>query len=521
MSSPWAKIEQPDPVDLEEILSEEVARQLQIKKYKKMTQMNKEDLKTAVELPDSLKTVFDNICDSEETLVRMRKTHNDDQSHKVKLNKCTLLYNCGENSINADFVSDSDNEEEILDANERKFWDRFENLEPELDLKLQCLNKVPHKRHMNEVMSEIQRVCRLKIFPRKHSLKTSKTIECCPEKFTYAILYKMIEKQQLLKNINGIIGEGRESIILHAHSDPASLLGSNLPKECAIKVYKTILSDLKECEKFDESDHIFPRRKGGRASERIRSIWAEKEMINQILMQEAVIPCPKVETLGKFGGQVSTRNISIWAKKEMTNLMLMQEAGIPCPKVVTLRKNVLVMEFIGKNRIPAPTLRDARKLKGIDWRNAYEQVIEYMKILFNKVNLVHADLTEDNILWYEDKCYFIDVSKCVENSNKKSILCLYRDCINVTDFFSKKDVARNIPDLTTPSELFIYITGFDFHDRVATDFFFKKDVAKKIPDVARKIPDVHVATPSELFIYITGFDCHDRVALPEIKESIK
>ncbi|CAG9828084.1 unnamed protein product [Diabrotica balteata] len=471
MTSPWAKIEQPDPVNLEEILSEEVARQLQIKKYKNMTQKNKEDLKTAVELPDSLKTVFDNICDSEETLVRMPKTHNDDQSHKVKLNKSTLLYNCGENSINDDFVSDSDNEEEILDANERKFWDRFENLEPELDLKLQCLDKVPHKKYMNEdtndyeVMSEIQRVCRLKIFPRKQSGKTSKTIECCPEKLTYSILYKMIEKQ-LLKSINGIIGEGRESIILHANSDPSSLLDSNLPKECAIKVYKTILSDLKKSENFYESDHIFPNRKGGRASERIRSIWAEKEMINQILMQEAVIPCPKVETLGKHEGQVSTRNIHIWAEKEMTNLMLMQEAGIPCPKVVTLRKNVLVMEFIGKNQIPAPTLKIARNLKCIDWRNAYEQVIDYMKILFNKVNLVHTDLNEDNILWYEDKCYFIDVSKCVENSHEKAILCLYRDCINIADIFSKRDVARKIPDVATPSELFIYITGFDFHDRV-------------------------------------------------------
>ncbi|XP_072389998.1 serine/threonine-protein kinase RIO3-like isoform X2 [Diabrotica undecimpunctata] len=454
MTSPWAKIEQPDPVNLEEILSEEVARQLQIKKYKKMTQKNNEDLKTAVELPDCLKTVFDNICDSEEALVRMPQTHYDD--HKVKLNKSsTLLYNSGEDSINDD-------------ANERKFWDRFENLEPELDLKLQCLNKVPHKRHTNdyEVMSEIQRVSRLKIFPRKHSGKTSKTIECCPEKLTYAILYKMIEKQ-LLKSINGIIGEGRESIILHANSDPSSFLDSNLPQEFAIKVYKTILSDFKECEKFDESDHIFPHRKGGRASERIRSIWAEKEMINLMLTQEAVIPCPKVVTLRNHGRQVSTRNISIWAEKEMTNWMLMQEAGIPCPKVVTLRKHVLVMEFIGKNQIPAPTLKHARNLKGIDWRNAYNQVIEYMKILFNKVNLVHADLTEDNILWYEDKCYFIDASKCVESSHKKAILCLYRDCINITDFFSKKDVARKIPDVATPNELFCFITDFNFHDRVA------------------------------------------------------
>ncbi|XP_050503150.1 serine/threonine-protein kinase RIO3-like [Diabrotica virgifera virgifera] len=395
MTSPWAKIQQPHPVNLEEILSEELARQLQIKEDKKLSQKNNE----------GFKTVFDNISDSGEAMVE-------------EFNRSsTLLDDCGED----DFISNSDNEEEILDAKERKFWDRFENLEPELDLNPQCPNK--NKGHIltedYQVMSEIQRVCRLKVYPHKCF---SETIECCQEKFTYTILYKMIEKQ-LLKSIHGIIGEGREAIILHANSDPSSFLDVNLPKECAIKVYKTILSDFKGCEKFGELDHRFMNRKGR---------------------------------------QASTSIISICAEKEMTNLMLMQEAGIPCPKVVTLRKHVLVMEFIGKNQIPAPTLKDVRRLD-IDWKNAYEQVIVYMKILFNKLNLVHADLSEDNILWYEGQCYLIDVSECVEKSHEKALLCLYRDCTNITDFFSKKDV----PNVATPNGLFSYITGFDFNDRVA------------------------------------------------------
>lgn len=54
-----------------------------------------------------------------------------------------------------------------------------------------------------------------------------------------------------------------------------------------------------------------------------------------------------------------------------------------------------------------------------------------MKILFDKANLIHADLSEYNILWHNDLCYFIDVSQSVEPSHENAFYFLYRDCSNI------------------------------------------------------------------------------------------
>lgn len=56
-----------------------------------------------------------------------------------------------------------------------------------------------------------------------------------------------------------------------------------------------------------------------------------------------------------------------------------------------------------------------------------------MKILFNEVGLVHSDLSEYNILWHEDKCYFIDVGQSVTPTHENAFHFLMRDCVNVTN----------------------------------------------------------------------------------------
>ncbi|XP_023267515.1 serine/threonine-protein kinase RIO3-like [Seriola lalandi dorsalis] len=80
----------------------------------------------------------------------------------------------------------------------------------------------------------------------------------------------------------------------------------------------------------------------------------------------------------------------------------MKKAEIPCPEVVMLKKHILVMSFIGKDHVPAPKLKDAR-LGSEDMKNAYYQVLHMMQQLFQECNLVHADLSEYNMLWHEGK----------------------------------------------------------------------------------------------------------------------
>ncbi|CAG9828113.1 unnamed protein product [Diabrotica balteata] len=426
MTSPWAKIDQPDPVSLEEIISEEVAKKLQGKEDKRLKQKIKKDF--ATQTPVKLPTKSDKICDIDE--VKTKRQHEQSTEELNRFPNVSLVNNCKKDPVDNNFVSDSD-DEEILDADERKFWDRFETLGPDFDLKPQSPYKVPQTPKVPHIltkdfdvimMDEIKNAFKLRLFPLR---LFKEPVKCFPEKSTYRTLYTMRETQ-VLNSINGIISIGREAIILHGNSYPSS-------KECAIKVYKPFLSDFKGCDKFQKYDHRFMNRR--------------KE-------------------------KVSTETISLCVQKEKNNLLRMHEAGIPCPKVVALNKHILVMEFIGENQICALTLKYAT-LTDDDWINAYQQVVESMKNLYNKANLIHTDLTDDNILWHQNKCYFIDVSESVESGHEEAFVCLYRDCTNITMLFSVK----NIPHVATPIELVSYITGFDFGDR--TDLSDLKEAYKR------------------------------------------
>lgn len=55
-----------------------------------------------------------------------------------------------------------------------------------------------------------------------------------------------------------------------------------------------------------------------------------------------------------------------------------------------------------------------------------------MKTLYHKAGLIHGDLTEYNILWHNNECYFIDVSQSVEPLSANAYSLLLRDCENIT-----------------------------------------------------------------------------------------
>merc|ERR1719481_79572 len=77
-----------------------------------------------------------------------------------------------------------------------------------------------------------------------------------------------------------------------------------------------------------------------------------------------------------------------------------------------------------------------------------------MEQLYTVCHLVHADLSEYNILWYEKEAWFIDVSQAVEPIHPSGLDFLLRDCTNVYNFFAKKGV-----ECLKPHELFSKVSG--------------------------------------------------------------
>ncbi|XP_042299308.1 serine/threonine-protein kinase RIO3-like [Sceloporus undulatus] len=316
----------------------------------------------------------------------------------------------------------------------RKNTARMENFAPEfqvgdgigMDLKLSNHVFNALKQH---AYSEERRSARL------HEKKEHSTAEKAVDPKTRLLLYKMVNSG-LLETITGCISTGKESVVFHAYGGSLGEDAKPVPSECAIKVFKTTLNEFKNRDKYIKDDYRFKDR---------------------------------------FSKLNPRKIIRMWAEKEMHNLTRMQKAGIPCPEVVNLKKHVLVMSFIGQDQVPAPKLKEV-KLNSEDMKKAYYQVLQMMQKLYKECNLVHADLSEYNMLWHGGQVWLIDVSQSVEPTHPHGLEFLFRDCRNVSQFFQKGGVSETLGE----RELFNAVSGLDFASDNEADFLAEIEALEKI-----------------------------------------
>jgi len=143
-----------------------------------------------------------------------------------------------------------------------------------------------------------------------------------------------------------------------------------------------------------------------------------------------------------------------WVQKEYKNLKRMHEAGVRVPKPYYAYRNILVMEFIGENGIRAPLLKEVR-LTDEEYVEIYEKIVHYIKLMYNKAKLVHADLSEYNIMLYGGEPVIIDVSQAVTLDHPMAMYFLIRDIKNIIRYF-RDDVGIETHNL---NELLEEITG--------------------------------------------------------------
>ena len=129
------------------------------------------------------------------------------------------------------------------------------------------------------------------------------------------------------------------------------------------------------------------------------------------------------------------RNIvNLWARKEFKNLKTAYEAKVPVPEPIHMKDNVLVMEFIGENGVPAPTLNKCDVTQ-----KHYTEVLKAASKLY-KAKLVHADLSEYNVFLHGKKIMLFDFGSAVDIRHPNSQAFLVRDISNINKFFSKKGI---------------------------------------------------------------------------------
>ena len=247
---------------------------------------------------------------------------------------------------------------------------------------------------------------------------------------TKMILLQLLNRD-IIAEMNGVLSTGKEANVYHAVSIPqVEGEAAVKPLHRAIKVYKTSILVFKDRDKYVSGEYRF---RGG------------------------------------YNKSSNRAMVKVWAEKEFRNLRRLYAAGIPCPQPIYLKAHVLVMSFIGNSKgYPAPRLRDveftasststgseAAESEIADrWREVYITLLTYMRKMYHVCHLVHADLSEYNLLYHDAQLFVIDVSQSVEHDHPRSLEFLRMDVKNTSDFFRRKGV-----DVLSERAVFGFVTA--------------------------------------------------------------
>ncbi|MEM3550059.1 MAG: serine protein kinase RIO [Candidatus Bathyarchaeia archaeon] len=235
--------------------------------------------------------------------------------------------------------------------------------------------------------------------------KRSEEYEVLEEVFdrsTLMVVYDFLNSG-VIDRIYGVVKAGKESRVYWAENRDG--------KELAVKIYLTVSAEFRKgMLKYVEGD---PRFKGVKRD--TRSL------------------------------------IFAWAQKEFKNLEQAKAAGVRVPKPIAVKNNVLVMEFIGKNGVCAPSMKEKPPEKP---EKTYKTLLGYLKKLYGKAELVHGDLSEYNIMIWRGRPVLFDMAQAVPLAHPMADFLLKRDISNLNRFFSRLGV-----EVPTAEQVYRMVTG--------------------------------------------------------------
>jgi RIO kinase 1 len=75
----------------------------------------------------------------------------------------------------------------------------------------------------------------------------------------------------------------------------------------------------------------------------------------------------------------------------------------------------------------------------------FTQIIEYISRLYHQAKLVHADLSEYNVLLHHNEPVLIDISQGVLLHHPHAENYLFRDIRTIVTFFNKQGISTPLP----------------------------------------------------------------------------
>jgi RIO kinase 1 len=221
-----------------------------------------------------------------------------------------------------------------------------------------------------------------KVFKTKESRKIFNDVF---DKATFDVIMEFSRKK-IIDQIEFCIATGKEGNVFRCKS------GNNF---YALKIYKVETSDFKHM-----MDYII-------GDERFKEIKKDKLGI-----------------------------IQTWTRKEFKNLEELTRARVRVPLPIAFKRNCLIMEFIGDEGLAA---KKAKDYPFENMQEKYELMCNYLSKMVKK-KIIHADLSEYNILNNNEELVIIDVGQAISTLHPKAKDYFDRDIQNLSNWFKKKGV---------------------------------------------------------------------------------
>ncbi len=227
-----------------------------------------------------------------------------------------------------------------------------------------------------------------------------KTVEEVFDSFTMAHLHRL-EARKVLRELKGVVSAGKEARVYWGVGPRG--------EDLAVKIYLSATAEFrKSIKKYIEGD-------------------------------------PRFESIprGNF-----RRLIYEWARKEYRNLVRLSENGVRVPRPRGVSGNIIVMDFLGHQGYRAPLLVEAvGELGREELLEYYEDLMDQVLRMVCRARLVHADLSEYNIMVWDGRPWIIDVAQAVLLKHPHAREFLERDLENLDRFFEEHIGRRPTSDI--------------------------------------------------------------------------
>jgi RIO kinase 1 len=214
-----------------------------------------------------------------------------------------------------------------------------------------------------------------------------KTLDEVFDKSTLLLLGKLIS-DKIINSVDFPISTGKEAIVFRATTPSQSFV--------AIKIYRTSNMTFKHISKYIDGD-------------------------------------PRFHSANKSRREI----VYEWTNKEYKNLERLQKVKVLAPSPLKRIKNILVMEYLGKQEHPAPLLKDVALTNP---KKTFRKIVSFITQMYTKADMVHADLSAYNILFYQKKPYLIDLGQGVLLEHPQAREFLKRDIHNIVTYFKKFNI---------------------------------------------------------------------------------